>query len=43
MNRLALSALKGDTQIKRGIKTKRKVAGWNEDYLLGILRNVLNL
>lgn len=43
MNRLALSALKGDTQIKRGIKTKRKVAGWNEDYLLDILRNVLNL
>lgn len=43
MNRLALSALKADDQIKRGIATKRKVAGWNEDYLLKILAKALNL
>lgn len=43
MNRLALSAFKSDTQVKRGIKTKRKVAGWNEDYLLEILAKALNL
>lgn len=43
MNRLALSALKSDTQVKRGIKTKRKVAGWDENYLLEILTKALNL
>jgi predicted transposase YbfD/YdcC len=43
MNRLALSALKSDTRIKRGIATKRKVAGWREDYLLEILAKALNL
>lgn len=43
MNRLALSAFKSDTKVKRGIKTKRKVAGWDEDYLLEILAKALNL
>ena len=43
MNRLALSALKSDTRIRRGIATKRKVAGWREDYLLAILSKALNL
>ena len=43
LNRLALSALKSDEQIQRGVKTKRKVAGWKEDYLLEILRKTLNL
>jgi predicted transposase YbfD/YdcC len=37
MNRLALSALTSDQRVKRGVATKRKVAGWNEDYLLEIL------
>lgn len=43
MNRLAVSAFRSDTKIKRGIKTKRKVAGWDEDYLLEILAKALNL
>lgn len=42
MNRLALSALKSDTRIKRGMATKRKVAGWRENYLLEILAKTLN-
>jgi predicted transposase YbfD/YdcC len=37
LNRLALSALTADQSVKRGVATKRKVAGWNEDYLLEIL------
>ena len=43
LNRLALSAFTSDDQIQRGVKTKRKVAGWKEDYLLDILRKTLNL
>lgn len=43
MNRLAVSAFQSDTKVKRGIKTKRKVAGWDEDYLLEILTKALNL
>ena len=43
MNRLALSVLKSDTTIKRGVKTKRKVAGWKEDYLLKMLNKITEL
>jgi hypothetical protein len=32
-----LNLLKADTSVKAGIETKRKVAGWNPDYLLKIL------
>lgn len=38
MNRIALSALKSDTSIKRSIKGKRKNAGWDGDYLTHILQ-----
>jgi len=34
---IALNKLKNETSCKRGIKAKRKKAGWNEDYLLKVL------
>ena len=37
MRHIALNLLKKDTTIKGGIKTKRLVAGWNEDYLANLL------
>ena len=37
MNRLALSAIKSDKIVKRGVATKRKVAGWKDGYLLSLL------
>lgn len=37
INKIALSLLNQDKTKKVGIKSKRKVAGWNEDYLLQIL------
>ena len=33
----ALNLLKADKSIKAGIETKRKMAGWNPDYLLNVL------
>lgn len=39
LNRLALSLLRQDKTVKAGVKCKRKTAGWNEDYLLHVLRN----
>ena len=38
MNRLALSVLKANQSVKRGVATKRRVAGWDENYLAEILR-----
>ncbi|MDR1611378.1 MAG: hypothetical protein LBT97_01200 [Planctomycetota bacterium] len=35
---MALNLLKQGTRVKRGIKTRRKVAGWDENYLLELLR-----
>jgi hypothetical protein len=35
---IALNLLKQGTRIKRGIKTRRKVAGWDENYLLELLK-----
>jgi predicted transposase YbfD/YdcC len=35
---MALNLLKQGARIKRGIKTRRKVAGWNENYLLELLK-----
>jgi hypothetical protein len=32
-----LNLLKADKSVKAGIETKRKVVGWNPDYLLKIL------
>lgn len=37
INKIALSLLKQDKTKKIGIKSKRKAAGWDEDYLLTIL------
>jgi predicted transposase YbfD/YdcC len=37
MRHIAMGLLKKDTTIKRGIKTKRLVAGWDEDYLAKLL------
>ncbi len=41
LRRLAVSLLKRDTTVKRGIATKRKRAGWDDDYLLHVLRTSL--
>jgi len=37
MRHIALNLLKKDTTIKGGIKTKRLVAGWDDDYLASLL------
>lgn len=37
MRKAGLNLLKADTSIKAGIENKRKLAGWNPDYLLKIL------
>lgn len=37
LRRIALNLLKGESEVKAGIKTKRHVAGWDEKYLLGLL------
>ena len=37
INKIALSLLKEDKTQKVGVKSKRKMAGWDEDYLLTIL------
>ena len=34
---LALNKLKNETSCKRGIKAKRKKAGWENDYLIKVL------
>ncbi|HLR00280.1 MAG TPA: ISAs1 family transposase, partial [Sphingobacterium sp.] len=37
LNKIALSLLKKDKSKKAGVKSKRKGAAWDEDYLLTIL------
>ena len=37
VRKAVLNLLKADKSVKAGIETKRKVAGWNPDYLLKIL------
>ena len=37
MRKSVLNLLKADTSLKAGIENKRKMAGWNPDYLLKIL------
>lgn len=34
---IAINKLKNETSLKRGIKAKRKKAGWNDDYLMKVL------
>ena len=38
LRHIALGLLKQGTRIKRGIKTRRKAAGWDENYLLELLK-----
>jgi hypothetical protein len=37
MRHIALGLLKKDKTLKNGIKTKRLVAGWDEEYLAKLL------
>jgi predicted transposase YbfD/YdcC len=37
LRHIAVNLLKKDTTIKGGLKTKRLVAGWNEDYIANLL------
>ncbi len=37
LRKIALNLLRRDQKLKVGIKARRKVAGWNEDYLLRLL------
>jgi predicted transposase YbfD/YdcC len=39
LNRIALNLLKNETSKKRSVRGKRLDAGWNNEYLLNILRN----
>jgi predicted transposase YbfD/YdcC len=38
VRKIALNLLRGDDTIKRGIKTKRLRAGWNDEYLKSIIK-----
>ena len=37
INKIVLNLVKNETTCKLGIKLKRKIAGWDENYLLKIL------
>ena len=37
LRHIALNKLKNEKTFKRGIKAKRKKAGWNDDYLIKVL------
>lgn len=39
LNRIALNLLKSDKSVKVGVRGKRLVAGWDNDFLLRLLRN----
>jgi len=43
LRHIALNLLKLEKSLKRSIKGKRLVAGWNEDYLLKILSGFSSL
>jgi predicted transposase YbfD/YdcC len=42
LRHIALHLLKQGVSIKRGIKTRRKVAGWDENYLLELIKGNFN-
>jgi hypothetical protein len=39
LNRIALNLLKNDKTIKVGVRGKRLKAGWNNNYLIKLIRN----
>lgn len=41
MNKLALNLLKHETSVKKGIKTKRLKAGWDDSYLIKVLNTTI--
>jgi hypothetical protein len=43
LNRIALNLLKQEKTCKLGMKSKRLKAGWDNDYLLHLLRNYTKL
>jgi len=43
IRRITMAYLKEHKKVKRGIKCKRKVASWDEDYLFDVLNNGLRL
>lgn len=42
LRKIALNLLKQNTSYKCGIAAKRKIAGWDHDYLLGVLSGAIN-
>lgn len=42
VRKLAMRVIQEDKQMKGSFKTKRKVAGWNDDYMKSILRKVID-
>ncbi|MEM6845769.1 MAG: hypothetical protein AAF632_26400 [Bacteroidota bacterium] len=42
VRKLAMRIIQEDEQIKGSFKTKRKIAGWNDEYLINILKKVIN-
>lgn len=42
IRKLAMRIIQEDTQMKGSFKTKRKIAGWNDDYMKAILRKVID-
>jgi hypothetical protein len=43
IRQIALNLLKQDQRLKVGIKNKRLRAGWDQDYLLSVLRPLFTL
>lgn len=40
LRHIALNLLKQDTSVKLGIKSKRKLAGWDNNYLLRLIAHL---
>lgn len=41
VRKLAMRIIQEDKQIKGSFKTKRKIAGWNDEYMINILKKVI--
>lgn len=42
IRKLAMRIIQEDTQMKGSFKTKRKIAGWNDEYMKAILKKVID-